>query len=312
LLPKNERYTHLLIEKVHKRLLHCGVSQTLSEIRQHYWIPQGRAVVRKVLASCKVCRRFEGGAYKLPPMASLPSSRVSRTTPFSKIGLDYLGPLNTKENRDSVTQKVWVCLFTCLVTRAVHLELVSDMSAQSFLLCLRRFIAAKGTPIEIISDNAQQFKLSSDVIKRIWSDTVKHEDVQNYVSGEGIKWTFIIELAPWMGGFYERLVGIVKRALRKSIGRKILTLEQLTTLLKESEAVVNSRPLVYVGEDLKSSITLTPRHFLCLNPHIGIPEMEDDTNDPEYKPFESSADKLLKIWKKRSTYIRYVLDDLEI
>lgn len=298
LLPKNNTFTHLVVERVHKKLLHCGVSQTLSEIRNRFWIPQGRATVRSILSRCRVCRRFEGGAYKLPPMAPLPKTRVSQATPFSKVGLDYFGPMHTKEDKDSPVVKIWVCLFTCLVTRGVHLEIVSNMTAQSFLMCFRRFVATKGTPCEIISDNAQQFKLSHDVLKQVWGQTIQSEEVQSYMSGEGIRWTFIIELAPWMGGFYERMVGLVKRALRKTVGRRLLTLEQLTTLLKECEAVVNSRPLIYVGEDIKSSISITPRHFITLNPYTGIPEMDNDDEDPEYKPSENSADKLLRIWKK--------------
>jgi hypothetical protein len=299
LLPKQETLTHLIIEKIHKSLLHSGTSQTLSEIRQNFWIPQGRAIVKRVIKRCKICQRFEGGAYKLPPMAPLPKGRVTVAIPFSKVGIDYFGPLPIKENINSEMKKIWVCLFTCLITRAIHLELVYDMSAQSFLMCLRRFVATRGTPSEIISDNAQQFKLSKDVLKRVCGDVLQSDLIQNYVSGEKIKWKFIVELAPWMGGFYERLVGLVKRAMRKTIGRKVLFIDQITTLLKECEAVVNSRPLIYVGDDLKSSITLTPRHFISLNPHTGIPETElDSDTDPEYKPYESSADKLLKIWKK--------------
>ena len=296
LLPSSERFTHLLIEKIHQKLLHSGVIQTLSEIRQQFWIPCGRATVAKVLKRCIVCKKLEGGPYKLPSMAPLPKSRVSESTPFTRVGIDYFGPLYIVENKDS--QKIWVSLFTCLVTRAVHLELVNDMSADSFLLCFRRFISARGTPIEIISDNAKQFKLSSDTINAIWGRLLRSEEVQNYVSNVGIKWSFIVELAPWMGGFYERLVGLVKRALRKTIGRKLLSYEQMLTLLKECEAVVNSRPLVYVGEDLNSSISITPAHFISVNPHTGIPELQNDSDDPEYKPYESSVDKLLKLWKK--------------
>jgi hypothetical protein len=170
------------------------------------------------------------------------------------------------------------------------------MTANSFLMCLKRFIATRGTPVKLISDNAKQFKLSSDII--VWKTAVEDEDVQNYTLNIGIKWTFIVELAPWMGGFYERLIGIVKRALRKTIGRKLLSLEQMTTILKECEAVVNSRPLVYIGSDLKSSIALTPKHFICLNPFTGIPCTECDVNDPDYVPYESNAKKPLIIWKK--------------
>lgn len=107
-----------------------------------------------------------------------------------------------------------------------------------------------------------------------------------------------------MGGFYERLIGIVKRCLRKTIGKLCLTNEQLRTLLAETEAVVNSRPLVYVGDDINSNIILTPAHFLTLNPKTGIPDSnEEDTEDPEYLPNISSAEKLLQTWKKGQKHL---------
>ena len=101
-----------------------------------------------------------------------------------------------------------------------------------------------------------------------------------------------------MGGFYERLVGLVNCALRKSLGRRMLTLVQLQTLLKKAEAVVNSRPLVYLGDDINSNVALTPGHFLSLNPKVGIPVNEEDIHNPDYIPCDTSAEKLLTIWKK--------------
>ena len=100
------------------------------------------------------------------------------------------------------------------------------------------------------------------------------------------------------GGFYERLVGLVKRALRKTISRKLLTYFQLETILKEVVETVNARPLVYVSDDINSSITLTSAHFLTVNPNTGIPELEYNSNDPDYNPYESTAEKLLQVWKK--------------
>ncbi|XP_053380514.1 uncharacterized protein LOC128548907 [Mercenaria mercenaria] len=259
LLPRKDRLTYLFIDKTHKEILHSGVSQTLAKTRQRFWIPHGRATIKSVLHMCTVCRRFDGGPYKMPPMPSLPPSRVTECRPFSRTGLDYLGPIYVKSN--DTPKKVWVCLFTCLVTRAVHLEVVLDMSTEEFLMCLRRFISQRGTPVQLISDNGSHFKAASSILDRIWNRTLHSDEVQTYASNSRITWNFITELAPWMGGYYERLVGIVKKVFRKTLGRRLLTLIQLQTLVKEAEAVVNSRPLVYVGDDVNSSITLTPSHF---------------------------------------------------
>ena len=166
LLPKRDHVTRLIIESVHKKQLHGGLSQTLSALRYKYWVPSGRATVRSVLQQCILCRKVEGGAYKMPPMSAFPSGRVTEATPFTRTGLDYLGPLMVKSTGEPA--KVWVCLFTCLVTRAVHLEIVMDMSTEEFLLALRRFVGRRGVPEVIISDNASQFKLAKNVLDLIW------------------------------------------------------------------------------------------------------------------------------------------------
>ena len=107
-----------------------------------------------------------------------------------------------------------------------------------------------------------------------------------------------MELAPRMGEFYERMARLVKRALRKSANQRLLSYVQLQTVLKEVEAVVNARSLVYVGGDIDSSITLSPKHFLTLNPDTGIPELEAKTKDLDFSPYESTAERLLQLWKK--------------
>ena len=295
LLPKNSKLTDLIVENQHKRALHTGVAQTLGLVRHKYWIPHGRSVVKRALRQCAVCRRHEGGPYRMPFIPPLPYSRVSQAVPFTHTGIDYFGPLYIKTKTEN--QKVWVCLFTCLVTRAVHLELIQNMSAEQFILGFRRFLSRHGKPQEIISDNASQFKLASETLDKLWGQILTHDDVTSYIANEGITWKYIVEFAPWMGGFYERLVGLVKRTLRKAIGRSSLTNEQLLTVLKESEAVVNSRPLIYVGDDIQSHITLTPGHFLGLNPNIGIPNIDMD-NDNEFNPNRNAADQLLQTWKK--------------
>ena len=186
------------------------------------------------------------------------------------------------------------------LNKAIHLKWVLDLSASQFLNCLRRFVSRWGKPDVIISDNAPQFKLVCTVVDREWRKVLKDKEVMNYISAEGIKWKYTIALAPWQGGFYERLVGLVKRCMRKSIGRKYFSLEQLATLLAEIEAVLNSRPLTYVYEDLDSGFTLTPGHFLATNRKLGLCNSSDADYlyDEDYQPNKDSATKLIETWKK--------------
>ena len=168
LLPRNHRFTLLVVRRAHERVLHSGVKDTLAEVRSHYWIPQGRSFIRGYIKHCVICRRYSAMHYRPPQLPPLPEFRVQRSNPFSAVGVDYAGPLNVKlgvlsSDYSSATPatrrqnahttcsgKVWVCLFTCCVTRAVHIELVTNLSSHSFLDCFRRFIARRGLPSLII------------------------------------------------------------------------------------------------------------------------------------------------------------------
>ena len=300
LLPRKERFVELMIEEYHKRLLHAGVNHTLSQIRTEYWIVRGRVGVKNVLRESRICRKYQGRPFKMPPMSPWPKNKLTQSAPFKHTGLDYFGPLYVKsQNREK--KKVWVCLFTCVFVRAVHLEIVDDLTAEEFLLALRRFVTRWGNPSEIISDNAAQFKLSKSTIDDAWQKAIKVPSLQSYISNQGIKWSFIIEVSPWMGGFYERLVGSSKMALRKSISKNYLTSLQLQTFLSETEAVLKSRPLVYIGDDINDGIMIKPSHFLSSNTKTGVPIIVDEgeRDDPDFEPYQpSSKSILLKIWKK--------------
>ena len=299
LLPRKDHFSELVVLDNHVKLLHSGVSHTLSRVRQEYWLLKGRTEVRRIILNCRLCRRIEGRPYKLPTMAPLPKQRVTESSPFTFTGLDYLGPLYIKEGLQY--KKVWVCLFTCLCVRAIHLELVSDMTSIQFLLALRRFVARRGRPTEIFCDNAPQFKLVKNTVDRLWRSVIINHDIKNYFSNERIKWNFIPQLSPWAGGFYERLVGIVKRSLRKSIGKVYLDIIQLQTILAEVEAVVNTRPIIYICDDI-DQCTLTPAHFLTLNYRIDFPEMID-IEETDYIPGISSSQTLLETWKKGQRHL---------
>ena len=201
--------------------------------------------------------------------------------------------------RDGETSsKNWICLFTCLNVRAIHLELVENMLTESFLLCIRRFIACRGTPKMIISDNANQFKLGNKIIQKLWKNVTKNIDVKSYIADSGIIWKYTVEYAPWKGGFYERLIGITKRSLRKSFGKSTLNRIELVTLLTETEGTINRRPLLYVSDDINSSQVITPAHFTIINHKTGAPDVEE-----EFYPEQNLSETLLGTWKRGQYYL---------
>ncbi|KIH42235.1 integrase core domain protein [Ancylostoma duodenale] len=194
-------------------------------------------------------------------MPSLPPERVNRSRPFQNVGLDYLGPVYYRDQLHSQA-KIWICLFTCMATSAVHLELVHNNTAFEFLLALRRFIARRGTPDLIISDNATTFTSGNDALQKVIynKDTIKR--LSSQFANRRITWKFNTPLSPWKGGFYERLVGLFKSAFKKAIQLTLLSLSQLHTLVAEIEAVLNSRPLLSVSDTSSSSLVLRPKDFI--------------------------------------------------
>ena len=155
--------------------------------------------------------------------------------------------------------KAYICVFTCASTRAVHLELAPDLSVESFLLLFRRFAARRGLPATLISDNAKTFKTSSKELIKI----ARSPDVICHLKNHRISWRFIVERAPWWGGFWERLIRSIKRCLKKCIGRANLTYEELSTLIVEVECIINSRPITYLCDDQDGITTsLSPSHLI--------------------------------------------------
>ncbi|XP_037529398.1 uncharacterized protein LOC119406739 [Rhipicephalus sanguineus] len=268
-LPGTHPFTLLLIRKEHVRMLHSGVRDTLAQLRESYWIIRGRQAVKKVIKRCLICRK-QSCPPATEPVAPLPADRVTKGNPFDTVGIDFAGPLICQQSRD--VRKCYIAIFTCAVTRAVHLELVSDMSTTAFLLAFKRFVARRGICSTIYSDNALTFKRAAKDLKAMFA-LLKSQEMQSYFAGNQIRWKFIVERAAWWGGFWERLVRSVKVALRKVLGRSSLNFEELTTVLYEVEAVINSRPLTFTYEDAREPEPLSPAHFLVgrklttLSPH---------------------------------------------
>ena len=170
LLPAKHRFVDLLIKNFHERVKHNGVNDTLVALRENYWIICGRQAVKRIVRACVICKKFEGSPYSTPVSPDLPTCRVSADPPFTHVGLDFAGPLYIKAGRTSAeesTQKVYICLFTCASTRAIHLELTEGLNAETFLLAFRRFSSRRGLPATLVSDNARTFKSASKEIRSI-------------------------------------------------------------------------------------------------------------------------------------------------
>ncbi|GFW28513.1 integrase catalytic domain-containing protein [Trichonephila clavipes] len=278
-----------------------GVSATLTQLRKKYWIPKGRQLVKTMIRICLVCKKYSAKpADQLS--GQLPRDRITQSPPFQIVGIDFTGAILVKDNQG--TRKSYVSLFTCAVTRALHLELVSDMSTKCFLLALRRFLARRGNCKVIYSDNARTFKAAERELA-YFANILKDSEFQNFVADKGIHWKFIVERAPWWGGFYERLVKTIKDPLRKILGRALLTFEELSTILSEVEVIVNHRPVTYVENDPGEPEPLTPAHFLELGygdskyPIHFIELIDTTTAKESYKKRKTYRTLLLKqLWRR--------------
>ncbi|GFV11232.1 integrase catalytic domain-containing protein [Trichonephila clavipes] len=220
-------------------------------LRERFWICKSRITIRNVVNKCTKCRRYKAEPMLCEP-TPLPADRVENSTIFEVIGIDFAGPLFLKNGG-----KVWVALFTCAVYRAIHLELVASLSTDSFLLALRRFISRRGRPKVIYSDNGSNFRGAFHELSSLAWKTIMQE-----TNIERIVWKFNPPTASRWGGWWERLVRVIKELLRRTLGKSVLSYEELLTILCDCESIINYRPLTYVSENSEDLIPLTPSMFL--------------------------------------------------
>jgi hypothetical protein len=301
-LPYGCTFSKLLILEAHEKMLHCGVTITLAHLREKYFIIKGRKYVKSILKTCIICKKFNASPGK-EEIAPLPKDRIIESPPFSTCGIDFAGPIYVKEKTG--IEKAYIVLFTCAVTRAVHLELASNLSTHNFILAFKRFISRRGLCRIIYSDNAKTFIKADNILKEIWSGISKAE-VQQYFSKHNICWKFIIPRASWWGGFWERMVRSVKTPLKKILGRSCLNYEEIQTTLTEIEAVINGRPLTYLYDDNDEPSPLTPSDFLIGRRIHSIPDVPNSVEPKSNKEMltkqlrykQQITDHFWKRWKK--------------
>jgi hypothetical protein len=295
LLHKKHPLIKLIVENAHIRTLHGGVKDTLTELRSAYWLIGGRQFTRQLIHRCVRCRRLEGMPYKGAVPPPLPAYRVQQSRPFQYTGVDFAGPMYVKSSMVSDKPKTWMCLYTCAVTRAVHLDLVPDLNTMTFLRCFKRFTSRRGVPKKIVSDNGKTFVSASSTLASIFNDP----DVSNYFESLQIEWSFNLQRAPWWGGLFERLIRSTKRCLKKVLGKASVTYEELLTILAEAEAVLNSRPLTFISSE-DSDEPLTPSHLMFGFRVLSLPEPTSSDEDP---CFQTASD-----LNRRSKYLTRISD----
>lgn len=287
LLTTESYFTRLVVLHAHNEVAHNGTRETLNRVRQEYWIPRGRNFVRKVVKSCWLCNYFEGKTFPYPNPPDLPESRLTDDRAFSNVGLDYAGPVYVKNVYGDLTDifKCWIALITCASIRGVYLDLVADSSSTECIEMIKRLIARFGAPSLIISDNGKSF---------ISNET------QDFAACRNITWKFNLEASPWQGGFFERMVKSTKRCLKKLLLHTTVTYNELLTLLKEIESVLNNGEI--------TDLPLTPNHMIygrLLNPVANKNNAEGNEELTNVNEKFSSISNLLKhFWERwRCEYV---------
>lgn len=291
ILPSKHHVTKLIIRQFHYQNLHVGTRTLLYLIREHYWPINGVHEINSVVRRCIPCFRAK------PQLASqlmgdLPSFRMQPQRPFSLTGVDYAGPFlyqaKPPSSKPSALSKAYIVLFVCMITGAIHLELVTSASTSYFLAAFTRFFSRRGVPLEVFSDNSKTFLGASADLKLSLTSPRAKELLQNFAFLKGFKWNFIPPYGPHHGGRWEACVKLTKHHLKRVLRSIILSYEEFNSLIISIESIVNSRPLCPVSPDPRDLLPLSPSHFLIGDTAASIPSL----------PGRGRNVSLTTLWKK--------------
>jgi len=268
ILDKNHHVSSLILRHFHVQTGHGGRNHMLSQARKTYWITNGNSAARKVLSHCVTCRKHRGKAGE-QKMADLPSERlVPDLPPFSNVGLDYFGPFEVRRGRSTV--KRYGVIFTCMTSRAVHLEVACSLSTDSCISAIRRFLCRRGQVQHLRSDNGTNLVGAERELREALR-TLDQRKIHQTLMKERVQWSFNPPTASHHGGFWERLIRMARHVLCSVLKRQTLEDEGLQTVFCEVEAILNSRPITTVSGDPQDLEALTPNHILLLRTNPILP-----------------------------------------
>ncbi|XP_074643977.1 uncharacterized protein LOC141900828 [Tubulanus polymorphus] len=300
ILRKNE-ITRLLVKDRHRFGGHFrGTNAVLADLRQKYWVIDGREEVKRCKINCKLChtRKELGINQKVAP---LPRSRLLVSLRcFFSCAVDYGGPFTTKITR-RCTAKRYLCLFTCMATRAVHLEMAYSLDTAGFLLAFSRMVARRGKPSVMTSDNGTNFTAGEKELRQL-VQMLDKDEIKMKGASQGIKWKFNPPAAPHHGGVFESMIKQAKKAVKSILGNAKLTDEELLSAIVETEGLLNSRPLTYVSDDPDDEEVLTPNHFI--HGQVGGNLAQSITDEVAFNPrnrWRYVQSLVKKVWRRWSS-----------
>ncbi|XP_065084788.1 uncharacterized protein LOC135706997 [Ochlerotatus camptorhynchus] len=304
ILPPSHPFTTAIIRSVHKLNMHADALTTLCAIRREYWIIRGKNAVKKVIRECIRCSKNNARPIQ-QYMGDLPVCRLEGEYPFYRVGIDLCGPISIKQRnkRSTVVHKGWIVLFICLDTKAIHLEIVSELSTGAFMAAFDRFVSRRGKPATVWTDNGTNFVGTANVLDE-WKSFFDSIDNQDGIrrAGNEIEWRFNPPEAPHLGGIWEANIRQTKSLLVKHTAGATLCFEELSTVLARIEAVLNSRPITPLSVDPEDFEPLTPGHFLIFRPLTAIarPEVSVRVKHPRSR-FEHITQIIQHFWDRWSS-----------
>ncbi|XP_065081373.1 uncharacterized protein LOC135703945 [Ochlerotatus camptorhynchus] len=305
ILDSHHPLTKLILVDYHRRLLHGGPQLMISCVRERFWPLSVRNLARKVMHECVKCFRVKPRVHD-QLMGDLPLERVSPAPAFQRVGIDYCGPFELQPvTRKSAPVKCYLCLFVCLVCKAVHIEVVMDLTTETFLAALRRFVARRGRPELILCDNASNFVGAQRELRelhRMFRQQQFQEKVSMEAAQDSIEFKFIPARSPNFGGLWEAAVKSLKGHMRRVIGNRMLKYDELHTVVTQIEACLNSRPLTPLSNHSGDLEALTPGHFLIQRPLTSAPEPSlHDLPENRLNRWQRVQNYSQLIWKRWST-----------
>ncbi|XP_055604663.1 uncharacterized protein LOC129752900 [Uranotaenia lowii] len=299
LLPGTHRFSKLLVQHHHAKHLHAAPQLLISLLRTQYWIIGARDLAKRVVHACVIC--FRARPKQLEQfMGDLPANRVNMARPFAITGIDYWGPIQIQpSHRRAAPRKVYVAVFVCFCTKAVHIELVSDLTAAKFIQALQRFVSRRGLCSEIYSDNGRNFVGAANELRQIVRSKEHQKALAEECTNNGIRWHFNPPKASHFGGLWEAAIASAQKHFLRVIGNHTLPYDEMETLLAQIESCLNSRPISSLSDDPSDFDPLTPGHFLVGGALKAVPQL--DLSSIPYNRLNNwhRTQKLLQdIWKR--------------